>query len=540
MIQYIIKKGDNLWNLAKKHLGNGMRYKEIVKANNWKDENHIIKPGDVIFIPKEESVTQKQKSESKKTTTSNNTPVKDVYLTAIKNVPTKYITLTITSPEGQERPWEDVLRENPDYQIYTDINGRPLTYKEFQQLGGDKIIPKTDKQIQSDWRNMFIPTYDNPIFGQRRVDNYNKASKRAEIKKDLGLPSYLDTMREGQDIAANTAFALFTYPQLVGSLVNGFGEAYAAGELLPYTGRFLAGAVGAGTGGYAFDKAVYNATGKSFTQALTDNGVWHINAPMLNAGSWAGSGLASKVAGNFPVVASGFDRMTITPEGPVMVKPGETVIINNIKGVPGGNTVSATGYSYQRSFGKPHRGSFGNHRADSGGGGRGGKTTEYGYEPYSEIGVRTGKGQDFFEYTNEFPIYDNPAVYLPAGFQMQNGTYYGNLPEITVIGDVPRYEEYSNAKSPWELWYAAQPEGTIQTYTGADRPGVYLINRSGNVQTERRRVGNSQGWVAPDSTTYRYVTVSPRDEVNRLDGRMDPNATISKVEKIDISRAKNK
>ena len=41
---------------------------------------------------------------------------------------------------------------------------------------------------------------------------------------------------------------------------------------------------------------------------------------------------------------------------------------------------------------------------------------EPGYEPYSETGVRTGKGQDFFEYTNEFPIYDNPAVYLPAGF----------------------------------------------------------------------------------------------------------------------------
>lgn len=39
-----------------------MKYKEIVKANGWKDENHIIKPGDVIFIPKEESVTQKHES----------------------------------------------------------------------------------------------------------------------------------------------------------------------------------------------------------------------------------------------------------------------------------------------------------------------------------------------------------------------------------------------------------------------------------------------------------------------------------------------
>ena len=304
------------------------------------------------------------------TTQKDNNPISqpaiDVWLTSIKDIPTKYIVQNITAPEGKKRLWEDVLRENPDYQIYTDINGRPLTYKEFQQLGGDKIIPKTDKQIQSDWRNMFIPAYDNPLFGQRRVDNYNRASKKAEIKKDLGLPSYLDTMREGQDVASNTAIMLFTYPQLVGSLVNGFGEAYAANTLLPYTGRFLAGAVGAGTGGYTFDKAVYDATGKSFTQALTDNGVWHVNAPMFNAGSWMGSGLASKVAGNFPAVFSGTNRMAITPEGAVMVKPGETVTINNVKGIPGGNTVSATGYSYQRSFGSNHRGSFGNHKVSSG------------------------------------------------------------------------------------------------------------------------------------------------------------------------------
>ena len=138
---------------------------------------------------------------------------------------------------------------------------------------------------------------------------------------------------------------------------------------------------------------------------------------MFNAGSWAGSGLASKVAGNYPAIFSSASRMTITPEGAVMVKPGETVTINNVKGIPGGNTVSATGYSYQRDFGKPYSGSFGNHRVASGGGVRNqGKTTGQGYKPYSETGVRTGKGQDFFEYTNELPVYNNPAVYLPAGF----------------------------------------------------------------------------------------------------------------------------
>ena len=46
---YTVQKGDSLWGIAKKLLGDGNRYKEIQKANNLKDT--IIHPGSVLKIP---------------------------------------------------------------------------------------------------------------------------------------------------------------------------------------------------------------------------------------------------------------------------------------------------------------------------------------------------------------------------------------------------------------------------------------------------------------------------------------------------------
>lgn len=46
---YTVKKGDSLWSISKKLLGDGNRYKEIQKANGLKDT--IINPGQVLKIP---------------------------------------------------------------------------------------------------------------------------------------------------------------------------------------------------------------------------------------------------------------------------------------------------------------------------------------------------------------------------------------------------------------------------------------------------------------------------------------------------------
>ena len=43
----VVKKGDTLWNLCKKHLGDGQKYKEVAKLNGISNPN-LIYPGNVI------------------------------------------------------------------------------------------------------------------------------------------------------------------------------------------------------------------------------------------------------------------------------------------------------------------------------------------------------------------------------------------------------------------------------------------------------------------------------------------------------------
>ncbi|KEI16833.1 hypothetical protein Z959_08290 [Clostridium novyi B str. ATCC 27606] len=48
-IKYTVKKGDCLWNIAKRFYGNGMRYKSIARKNNIKNPN-LIYPGQVLNL----------------------------------------------------------------------------------------------------------------------------------------------------------------------------------------------------------------------------------------------------------------------------------------------------------------------------------------------------------------------------------------------------------------------------------------------------------------------------------------------------------
>ena len=47
--RYTVKKGDCLWNIAKKYYGNGMKYKDIASRNNIKNPN-LIYPGQVLTL----------------------------------------------------------------------------------------------------------------------------------------------------------------------------------------------------------------------------------------------------------------------------------------------------------------------------------------------------------------------------------------------------------------------------------------------------------------------------------------------------------
>lgn len=60
---YIVQKGDSLWKIAADILGSGMKYKEIMKANNMK--NQMIQPGQTLIIPgfkKEEKEVKAEKT----------------------------------------------------------------------------------------------------------------------------------------------------------------------------------------------------------------------------------------------------------------------------------------------------------------------------------------------------------------------------------------------------------------------------------------------------------------------------------------------
>lgn len=46
---YTIQKGDTLWSIARRFLGGGTRYKEIVNLNSL--ESTTIYPGQVLKIP---------------------------------------------------------------------------------------------------------------------------------------------------------------------------------------------------------------------------------------------------------------------------------------------------------------------------------------------------------------------------------------------------------------------------------------------------------------------------------------------------------
>ena len=46
---YTVKKGDCLWNIAKRELGDGTKYKEIAKKNGISNPNKIY-PGQVLKL----------------------------------------------------------------------------------------------------------------------------------------------------------------------------------------------------------------------------------------------------------------------------------------------------------------------------------------------------------------------------------------------------------------------------------------------------------------------------------------------------------
>lgn len=50
---YIVAEGDNLWNIARRELGRGIRYREILTLNPGISENEVLKVGTRLVLPPE-------------------------------------------------------------------------------------------------------------------------------------------------------------------------------------------------------------------------------------------------------------------------------------------------------------------------------------------------------------------------------------------------------------------------------------------------------------------------------------------------------
>ena len=49
-MEYVVKKGDSLWSIAKRYLGSGFKYKDIAKSNNISNPDDI-EVGQKIILP---------------------------------------------------------------------------------------------------------------------------------------------------------------------------------------------------------------------------------------------------------------------------------------------------------------------------------------------------------------------------------------------------------------------------------------------------------------------------------------------------------
>lgn len=65
-----------------------------------------------------------------------------IWTTPISLIPEEYKTKIITY-NGETRSWEDILKDNPDYEVYTDINGKPITlaqYNKYKQVQNQDML----------------------------------------------------------------------------------------------------------------------------------------------------------------------------------------------------------------------------------------------------------------------------------------------------------------------------------------------------------------------------------------------------------------
>ena len=125
VVNYVVKKGDTLWAIAKKYLGSGTKYPQIASENNIKNPN-LIYPGQVFKITTGGTATQTV-TETKETTKTT---------TASKNESTVQTAENQTTEAKQEQSCEFLIS------CKTVLSNKSALQSNYQVPAGGKIYEK--------------------------------------------------------------------------------------------------------------------------------------------------------------------------------------------------------------------------------------------------------------------------------------------------------------------------------------------------------------------------------------------------------------
>lgn len=558
-MEITVKRGDNLSTLAKK---NGVTVRQIMQANpNIKNAN-VIRVGQKINIPTVEE-TQPQSGQ-----TTAGKPKTDKLYVSKGEVPEDYEYANLNR--------QDVAREDASSAYYhngvpvmsgdlashfgSDI---PVTYVEDDTgsyLTAGAVGPEIEVVAQAP-KTKLLPKTEVPKWYAPIQDLYNTlVSNRVAIHQNPDNKEVLQAVKEGGDFVGNAAIATMTAPLVLGNAATLYGMAQA-GQWLP-----IATTIGGAAAGYeATDALTEAATGKTLTQHMLDQGLWGYNTAILhpgaNIGGWIGGKAGQLISNNAaPWITNQTNHVVPGEMRPlqstdVVVQPGETVRINN---------VSNTQTGYSTNMGR-HHGSRGvasgnsNHKVTSGGG-KSGKITSYGNTPYSTTHTMKNVVPESYRvawepynfeapYDVTFPWFSYEAPYIePTQPPVQPPVYPIPEPE-------PEPEERAVQIEPisteWQKWFERQRKinpGTDQYYEGTPgdpRSGKWYrieLGTGGSGQFVKRSVGKQTSgskWpIATDSTSVYYQPGVVKKSVSIVPGRVDPAATISDTEFIDISNVR--
>lgn len=411
-------------------------------------------------------------------------------------------------------------------------------YEQHPPKGSDRNPIQLEEVVvtakRPDKRNALQRAWDDfkendPIFGKRR---------QRLVAKHYGPDN---PFRQGNDLVANAIIDAGLTAMTgvgVGNLVK--SVATQGVKALPALAATVGGAA---VGQQAFDTAVEGATGASWDEHLTRAGMDPYGRALFAPGAWAGSYGAGKVTNAVvnnarPWMENSLPRLTMTPQGPVMLQPGQSLTLS---GRPVGFQNAGQGnFGYQARFTTKSGGGRGSAAGQSGrvqtSQGNGNQRIPGGVQNRVMSDIvpgRNGGTQTFSFEPTLFPTTPPWSGWLP----WMGEQYVPPVPVVAPPVEAPvedfRLEEIRPYEDPFLKWYAKQPEGTTQTYSGdpIHKAGQYVIRRTkADPRSTVRLVGDNQGFVVPDSTTIQYNT-SAQPQVNILPGGVPAEATRS-TEKI--------